>query len=383
MPITVGKQNIEYARRAGQAVLQYQQYQAKQSDANQERINNYAPEALGGFIEKPYNAVVNNINGLTEPTRAFEKNIFGTSYIPELPRSTIGDRSEYWQQKRYGDVSLNAIGEGATTLQVGIMTGKPLLNSRIGALLGVQVGGYNLGVGASGTDPLNPNREMSSLERGTRIVGGTMGVASAPFSPGGRVFANNALSAPNRVRDAVNNLDDIFKPPTNPPFAPAGNVLNKFTFGNRRIFNSSEPIVPSNSGGKLITESQKGDNVFEVRGDHRINVRKGDGKAGSGINYAWRRHGGSGNPTNKSQFTIPQAEVEALLQRKDVIKASAVKDAESGNYFRQVDVGKTVGRTPLQKGGHQTSIITIITDESGNLMNVFPGNKNFGPTLIK
>jgi hypothetical protein len=216
MFIPIDKATIEYAKRAGQAVLQYQEYQAKQFDANQERINNYAPEALGGFVEKPYNAVVNNINGLSEPTRAFEKNIFGTNYIPELPRSTIGDRSEYWQQKRYGDVSLNAIGEGATTLQVGIMTGKPMFNSRIGALLGVQVGGYNLGVGASGTDPLNPNREMSSLERGTRIVGETMGVASAPFSPGGRAFANDALVLPSRARNAVNNLDDIFKPPTAP-----------------------------------------------------------------------------------------------------------------------------------------------------------------------
>ena len=47
---------IEYAKRAGQAVLQYQQYQAKQTDAIQERNNNYATEALGGFVQPIVNA---------------------------------------------------------------------------------------------------------------------------------------------------------------------------------------------------------------------------------------------------------------------------------------------------------------------------------------
>jgi len=222
MPITVGKQNIEYARRAGQAVLQYREYKAKRTEATIESGKNYVNGALGGFVEKPYNAVVNNINGLSEPFRAGEKALFGTGYIPELPRSTIGDKSAYWQQNRYG-VSLNQIGEGATTLQVGIMTGKPLFNSRVGALLGVQVGAYNIGVGAGGTDPLHPGREMSGFERGSRIVGGTLGVASAPFSTGGRALANDALAFPNTARNAVNNFDDIFKNP--PTFRPQGELV--------------------------------------------------------------------------------------------------------------------------------------------------------------
>jgi len=46
----------------------------------------------------------------------------------------------------------------------------------------MQVGAYNIGVGAGGTDPLHPGREMSNLERGSRIIGGTLGVASAPLS---------------------------------------------------------------------------------------------------------------------------------------------------------------------------------------------------------
>ncbi len=89
------------------------------------------------------------------------------------------------------------------------MTGKPLFNSRLGALLGVQVGAYNVGVGASGTDPLHPNREMSNLERGSRIVGGTMGVASAPFSAGGQTLSNDALAFLNAARSVVDNFNDI------------------------------------------------------------------------------------------------------------------------------------------------------------------------------
>ena len=183
MFIKTDQATIEKAKLAGQAVLQYQQIKAGQLTAAQQRGNDYVNEAIGGFIEKPYNAVVNNIDGITEPTRAFEKTVLGTNLVPELPRSTVGDRSEYWQQKRYGGVSLNMVGEGAATLQVGIMTGKPLFNTRVGALLGVQVGTYNIGVGASGTDPLHPDRWMSGTERGARIVGGTLGVISAPFSP--------------------------------------------------------------------------------------------------------------------------------------------------------------------------------------------------------
>lgn len=239
MTLTTNRATIEYAVRAGQAMLQYRDYQAKAIDDAVEKGKDYVNGALGGFIEKPYNAVVNNVNGLSEPFRAGEQRIFGTSYLPELPRSTVGDRSEYWQQKRYGNVSLNMIGEGAATIQVGIMTGKPLYSSRLGALLGLQVGAYNIGVCGSGNDPLHPGRQMSGFERGSRIVGGTLGAASAPFSPGGRAFANDALAFPNAARNTVRNLDEVFRPPSNPPLAPAGNVPGRF---GTRIFTNKTPI---------------------------------------------------------------------------------------------------------------------------------------------
>ena len=115
---------------------------------------------------------------------------------------------------------------------------------------------------------------------------------------------------------------------------------------------------------------------MEMRGDHRINIRKGNGKTGTGMDYAWRKHGGGGT-ANKSQFSISRDEAEALLQRKDVIKSVAKKDAVSGNYIREVDVGNVVGNLPINKGGQPTSIITVITDEAGNLINYFPGRLDF------
>lgn len=44
----------------------------------------------------------------------------------------------------------------------------------------------------------------------------------------------------------------------------------------------------------------------------------------------------------------------------------------SGNYIRTVDVGRIIG-TDAKSGSKPTSIITIITDKQGNLVNTFPG----------
>ncbi|MDQ3323700.1 MAG: hypothetical protein M3525_14890 [Acidobacteriota bacterium] len=40
MPVSAGRQNLEYASRAGEAVLQFQEYQAAQSDAVREKARN-------------------------------------------------------------------------------------------------------------------------------------------------------------------------------------------------------------------------------------------------------------------------------------------------------------------------------------------------------
>ena len=126
--------------------------------------------------------------------------------------------------------------------------------------------------------------------------------------------------------------------------------------------------------GKIPIE-KIGDPI-EMRWEHRINLRNGDGTKGSGLNYAWRRHGPTAG-SNKSRFTISLDELKAVLQRKDVVRSTAEMSPTSGNYIRQVDVGEIIGNTPVQKGDHPTSVITIITDDAGNLVNTFPGTMDF------
>jgi len=148
-----------------------------------------------------------------------------------------------------------------------------------------------------------------------------------------------------------------------------------------KVDDALSPGMVTTEGFVIKPEQVKGSNVLEMRGDYRINIRKGSGKKGTGIEYAWRRHGTNGNPINKSIFTISRTDAEALLQQKDVIQSPAIFDTKSGNYIRQVDVGKIIGQTPLKQGGHQTSVITVITDEAGNLINYFPGRLDYGATL--
>ena len=194
-----------------------------------------------------------------------------------------------------------------------------------------------------------------------------VGYAGVKLAPKFAKLGDDALKLTD---DVAKKFDDAYQATK----AKVADLANK-------VDDALSPGMVTTEGIVIKPMQMKGSNVLEMRGDYRINVRKGSGKTSTGMEYAWRRHG-NGNPINKSQFSIPRTEVEAILQRKDVIQSKAVKDPNSGNYIRQVDVGEIIGRTPLQKGGHQTSVMTIITDEAGNLVNVFPGNKNFGPNLL-
>jgi filamentous hemagglutinin len=80
----------------------------------------------------------------------------------------------------------------------------------------------------------------------------------------------------------------------------------------------------------------------------KINLRVGDAsEKGSGLEYAWKRHGGGG-PNTKSQFTISQDGLKAILQRKDVISSPIRPAGPSGNFVREVDVGTVIGNLPRQ-----------------------------------
>ncbi len=103
----------------------------------------------------------------------------------------------------------------------------------------------------------------------------------------------------------------------------------------------------------------------------RVNVRNGDGSTGSGLEYAWKKHGGEWG-ANKSHFTITKDELKVVLQSDNVAKTPVQYSPSTGNYIRTVDMGKNIG-VDAMNNSTPTSIMTVITDKKGNLVNTFPG----------
>ncbi|WP_240476736.1 hypothetical protein [Pectobacterium brasiliense] len=93
----------------------------------------------------------------------------------------------------------------------------------------------------------------------------------------------------------------------------------------------------------------------------RVNLRVGDGSTGSGLEYAWKKHGGEWG-ANKSHFTVTQDELKTILQSDTVVKTSVQYSSSTGNYIRTVDMGKNIGVDSMNNGV-PTSIMTVITDK--------------------
>jgi len=120
---------------------------------------------------------------------------------------------------------------------------------------------------------------------------------------------------------------------------------------------------------KLI--SQNAHNIGKGVVASRINIRNGSPNiAGSGLEYAWKRHNGTWG-TNKSAFTITKEELKDILRDPRTVGVTAYKN-NSGNYIRTIKLNKAIG-VDAKSGGKKTKVISIITDSYGNLVNTFPG----------
>ncbi|WP_247652127.1 hypothetical protein [Serratia symbiotica] len=120
--------------------------------------------------------------------------------------------------------------------------------------------------------------------------------------------------------------------------ACAGNVV--LCLNNAGI-QMSEAIVPGGVGAggavgigktaaeataaKAKAEAVAANTVKEVwKGSivqSRVNLRNGDGSTGSGLEYAWMKHGGDWG-SNKSHFTVTKDELKTILQSDTVVKTS-------------------------------------------------------------
>ena len=110
----------------------------------------------------------------------------------------------------------------------------------------------------------------------------------------------------------------------------------------------------------------------------RVNVAKVTDDNGNvrGFDYAINRHGADSTIPNKSRYSIPNDDVKSLLQESNVVKSPVYNlkrpdgTVDTERFVRQVDTGRTVGTV---QDGTNTSVITIITNRQGELINTFPG----------
>ena len=145
------------------------------------------------------------------------------------------------------------------------------------------------------------------------------------------------------------------KPPTN----EKGTSSNK----NLADLKNSNLVLPKDNPGTAQS---------------RVNVAKKtqDGKAERGFDYAIGRHGVNSTVPRKSRYSISDNEVKSLLQESKIVKSPVYNQVgrdgkvDTEKFIRQVDTGRAIGKT---QDGKSTSVITIITNRKGELINTFPG----------
>ncbi|MBF2504242.1 T7SS effector LXG polymorphic toxin [Listeria marthii] len=92
----------------------------------------------------------------------------------------------------------------------------------------------------------------------------------------------------------------------------------------------------------------------------------------AGMKHVRNRHY---NPSkNAGQFTIPESDLKNILQSKQVVN-TPVKQIESGDFERVIDIGKNMGTVKPSLGGQTTTWIKVITDKAGNIITTYPVSK--------
>ena len=216
-------------------------------------------------------------------------------------------------------------------------------------------------------------------ERMRAWLGGAQGVN--PFPPGSiaheawhEVEKHVALLEVRHARLAGGVLDDAAARRVRQEIAILEGKLSEYRLVVEDALESGVYVPGRGWVGQDPQKLLPGDRI-PGRVQSRINVRQGDGSTGSGLDYAWRKHGGAPKP-KKSQFSISKEELITLLQSESVVRAPAVRVA-SGNFVREVNVGRVIGNISVKSGGSPTSVLTVITDRFGNLVNTFPGKLNW------
>lgn len=92
-----------------------------------------------------------------------------------------------------------------------------------------------------------------------------------------------------------------------------------------------------------------------------------------GLEHVAERH--FDTTVNASQFTISESDLTNILQRRETVSTPVSKVIESSDglrYIREINVGRVIGADKFNTF-EPTSILTVMTDEYGNLVSAFPG----------
>jgi RHS repeat-associated protein len=128
----------------------------------------------------------------------------------------------------------------------------------------------------------------------------------------------------------------------------------------KHVKNGIDAVQDAKKAAKVAGDAAR----IPGRVQSRINI------SNQGLSDALRKH--ADGRANKSQFSIDAGEIKSLLGSNGVVQSPVIV-LGSGQFAREVDVGRIIGNLPANSGGGATSIMTVITDSAGNLVNTFPG----------
>ena len=309
---------------------------AKNNQSNQN--NNTLPEKGSADADNRTRELTGSDNLPNNPNRQPES-IANNGEVPQ-PQALPQPQSSFWDALASGFWGgLKELAAGARDYQAD------------GAQYSVPVGAWDNGQNQyAQPDPYAPSNYAEGVGANIAAISSIVGTKS-PASLGRNVakHADDVAKAATNVAKKVEKTTDIAKatPPANTQLPATSNGA-----ADKVAKNLTQPKAT----GSVAT---------------RINPRKGDGSRGTGLNYAWKKHGPNGY-SNKSRFNegMTKDDVISILQEKNTVTTPAYKSA-SGNYVRTVDTGRNIGIDKYTK--QPTQMMTVITDNQGNLVNVFPG----------
>ena len=152
-----------------------------------------------------------------------------------------------------------------------------------------------------------------------------------------------------------------------------GSMVNK-VFGGFKKPKKVDRDSSSSTNDTSANQRESGQDNEGLRVEQTIppRVQSRINLSNEGVEHTLRRHLNPARAGNKSQFSLSESELRALLGAESAIQAP-VKVLETGNFARTITTNRTVGSLAESMGGGSTNTFTVVTDRFGNLKTAFPG----------